>query len=75
LIVGRDTTSSNWRYNWGTWEYTSWFIYTRSNKYKWIDDAMGPFNDGSGYATFNFIFRQWDNEANWQNDAVDGVSW
>jgi len=59
LIVGKDVTSSRWINNWGTWEWTSWYISVNDNRYKWIDDTIGPFNDGNGFSIFYFIYRQW----------------
>jgi len=59
LVVGKDRTSSQWRYNWGTWEWSSWIITVSYSRYTWIDDTFGPINDGSGYPIFYFVYRSW----------------
>jgi len=75
LIVGRDAQSHSWRYNYGTWEWSTWLITNADSRYKWTDDAFGPYNDGSGYSTWYFVFRQWYDSSHWSADEVDNYSY
>lgn len=66
IIVGRDITTTAWRYSRGAYEWSTWLVtVSGDNKYRYLDDTMGPFNDGTGYPTFYFLFRQWDSYSNY----------
>jgi len=45
------------------------------SRYTYIDETMGPFNDGSGYPVFYFVYRKWTDLTAHQQDKVDGESW
>ena len=68
IIVGRDTTAVAWQYSRGAFVWTTWLVTTSGDmKYKYLDDTMGPFNDGSGFPTFYFLFRNWVDPTNFVN--------
>ena len=72
LVIGKDKTSSTWKGNEGNWEYSTFWMYDAWNRYRTMDESMGPFNEGT--MCIYFTYRAWVDWNYFLDERMDGYS-